>query len=94
MLIGVTPGGKRVRPIVMTTIAMGAGMLPVAMGWGADPSFRVPMAVTIIGGLISSTLLSLFIIPVIFTYIDDFAVKCGLYKVAAQTESDLMATKA
>jgi multidrug efflux pump subunit AcrB len=62
---------KRVRPIVMTTIAMGAGMLPVALGWGSDPSFRAPMAIVVIGGLMSSTLLSLLVIPVVFTYIDD-----------------------
>jgi multidrug efflux pump subunit AcrB len=62
---------KRVRPIIMTTIAMGAGMLPVALGWGSDPSFRAPMAVVVIGGLISSTFLSLLVIPVVFTYIDD-----------------------
>jgi multidrug efflux pump subunit AcrB len=53
---------KRARPIVMTTIAMGAGMLPIAMGWGADPSFRQPMAVAVIGGLITSTFLSLLVI--------------------------------
>jgi Cu/Ag efflux pump CusA len=56
----------------MTTIAMGAGMLPLALGWGADPSFRSPMAITVIGGLITSTLLSLLVVPVVFTYIDDF----------------------
>ena len=49
---------KRSRPILMTTIAMGAGMMPLALGWGADPSFRSPMAITVIGGLITSTLLS------------------------------------
>lgn len=62
---------KRVRPIVMTTIAMGAGMMPIALGWGADPSFRSPMAITVIGGLITSTILSLVVIPVLFTYVDD-----------------------
>ncbi|MBF0401780.1 MAG: efflux RND transporter permease subunit [Magnetococcales bacterium] len=62
---------KRARPIVMTTIAMGAGMLPVALGLGAEPSFRAPMAVVVIGGLITSTFLSLLVIPVVFTYIDD-----------------------
>jgi multidrug efflux pump subunit AcrB len=62
---------KRSRPIVMTTIAMGAGMLPLALGMGADPSFRSPMAVTVIGGLITSTLLSLLVVPAVFTYIDD-----------------------
>ena len=63
---------KRVRPIVMTTIAMGAGMLPVAIGWGSDPSFRSPMAIVVIGGLISSTFLSLLVVPVVFTFVDDF----------------------
>ncbi|RON52276.1 RND transporter [Pseudomonas frederiksbergensis] len=62
---------KRARPILMTTIAMGAGMLPTAMGIGEDPSFRQPMAVVVIGGLLTSTLLSLLVVPVIFTYVDD-----------------------
>jgi multidrug efflux pump subunit AcrB len=62
---------KRSRPIVMTTIAMGAGMVPIAMGWGADPSFRSPMAVAVIGGLITSTLLSLLVVPPVYTLIDD-----------------------
>ena len=62
---------KRARPIVMTTIAMGAGMLPIAMGFGSDPSFRSPMATAVIGGLITSTLLSLLVVPVVFTFIDD-----------------------
>ena len=62
---------KRARPIVMTTMAMGAGMLPVALGIGVDPSFRAPMAIVVIGGLITSTFLSLLVIPVVFTYVDD-----------------------
>jgi multidrug efflux pump subunit AcrB len=62
---------KRARPIIMTTIAMAAGMLPIAMGWGPDPSFRAPMAIVVIGGLITSTFLSLLVIPVLFTYVDD-----------------------
>jgi multidrug efflux pump subunit AcrB len=63
---------KRSRPIVMTTIAMGAGMLPLAMGLSGDPSFRSPMAIAVIGGLITSTLLSLLVVPAVFTYVDDF----------------------
>ena len=62
---------KRARPIVMTTIALTAGMLPIAMGVGADPSFRQPMAIVVIGGAIASTALSLIVIPVVFTYVDD-----------------------
>lgn len=63
---------KRARPIIMTTLAMGAGMLPIAIGFGAaDPSFRSPMSIAVIGGLITSTVLSLLVVPAVFTYIDD-----------------------
>ncbi|SFH00086.1 Multidrug efflux pump subunit AcrB [Duganella sp. CF458] len=62
---------NRSQPVIMTTVAMGAGMLPVALGLGADPSFRAPMAVALIGGLLTSTILSLLVIPVVFTYMDD-----------------------
>ena len=62
---------KRARPIVMTTVAMGAGMLPIAIGLGTDPSFRAPMAIVVIGGLITSTFLSLLVVPVVFTFVDD-----------------------
>jgi multidrug efflux pump subunit AcrB len=62
---------KRARPIIMTTVAMGAGMLPIAIGLGTDPSFRAPMAIVVIGGLITSTFLSLLVIPVAYTYVDD-----------------------
>jgi multidrug efflux pump subunit AcrB len=68
---------KRARPILMTTIAMGAGMMPIAMGLGADPSFRQPMAIVVIGGLVTSTVLSLLVIPVVFTLIDDAKVWLG-----------------
>jgi len=64
---------KRARPIIMTTLAMGAGMLPIAAGWSsADASFRSPMAVAVIGGLMTSTVLSLLVIPAVFTVVDDF----------------------
>ncbi|MGA0572129.1 efflux RND transporter permease subunit [Variovorax sp. VNK109] len=63
---------KRARPIIMTTLAMGAGMMPIAIGLGAaDSSFRSPMAIAVIGGLITSTVLSLLVIPVVFTVVDD-----------------------
>lgn len=64
---------KRARPILMTTFAMGAGMVPIAMGVGADVQFRSPMAIAVLGGLISSTFLSLLYIPAIFTIVDDIA---------------------
>jgi multidrug efflux pump subunit AcrB len=76
---------KRARPIVMTTIAMGAGMLPLAMGMGSDPSFRAPMATAVIGGLITSTLLSLLVVPVVFTYIDDLFQKIQHILVSRKT---------
>ena len=62
---------KRARPVLMTTLAMGAGMMPVAMGIGTDPSFRAPMAIVVVGGLVTSTFLSLLVIPVIYTFVDD-----------------------
>ncbi len=72
---------KRARPIVMTTIAMGAGMVPLAVGWGAaDSSFRSPMAVAVIGGLITSTVLSLLVIPSVFTVVDDLEHLLGRLK--------------
>ena len=65
---------KRARPIIMTTIAMGAGMLPLVFGWGdADPTFRRPMAAAVLGGLVTSTLLSLVVIPVVYTLMDDLS---------------------
>jgi multidrug efflux pump subunit AcrB len=62
---------KRARPIVMTTVAMGAGMMPLALGIGADAEFRAPMAIAVIGGLLSSTALSLIYVPAVFTVMDD-----------------------
>jgi hydrophobe/amphiphile efflux-1 (HAE1) family protein len=63
---------KRARPIVMTTVAMIAGMVPIVLGLGADSSFRRPMAIAVIGGLITSTALSLLVVPVVFVYIARF----------------------
>ena len=66
-------GRKRARPIVMTTIAMVGGMLPSALGTGEGGEFRAPMAIAVIGGLISSTLLSLVFVPAVFVALDDLA---------------------
>jgi multidrug efflux pump subunit AcrB len=63
---------KRARPIVMTTAAMVAGMFPIALGLGADANFRRPMALAVIGGLITSTALSLLVVPVVFSYVHGF----------------------
>jgi multidrug efflux pump subunit AcrB len=63
-------GVARLRPILMTTIAMIAGMVPIALGIGAGSQARSPMAIAVIGGLMTSTLLTLVVVPVIFTYMD------------------------
>ena len=67
----VEAGHKRARPIVMTSVAMIAGMLPVAMGLGGSAGFQGQMAVAVIGGLITSTGLTLVMVPAAFTWIDD-----------------------
>ncbi|HOL70584.1 MAG TPA: efflux RND transporter permease subunit [Bryobacteraceae bacterium] len=61
----------RLRPIIMTTLAMIFGMLPLAFEWGAGAEFRAPMARAVIGGLITSTLLTLLVVPVVYTFLDD-----------------------
>jgi multidrug efflux pump subunit AcrB len=66
----VDSGVARLRPILMTTIAMIAGMIPIALGIGAGSESRSPMAIAVIGGLMTSTMLTLLVVPVIFTYID------------------------
>ncbi|HTX49246.1 MAG TPA: efflux RND transporter permease subunit [Caulobacteraceae bacterium] len=63
---------ERARPIVMTTLAMMAGMAPTALGLGEGSEFRQPMAVAVIGGLITSTVLSLVLVPVVYEFVDDF----------------------
>ena len=64
-------GRKRAQPIVMTTIAMAAGMVPSALALGEGGAFRAPMAIAVIGGLIASTVLSLVFVPAVFTVMDD-----------------------
>jgi hydrophobe/amphiphile efflux-1 (HAE1) family protein len=61
---------KRVRPILMTTVAMAAGMAPIAFATAGDSSFRAPMAVAVIGGLLTSTVLSLFVVPAVYRLVD------------------------
>ena len=60
----------RLRPILMTSVAMIAGMLPVAMGWGAGGAARMPLGIATIGGVLSSTLLTLFVVPNLFIWIE------------------------
>ncbi|WP_257538782.1 efflux RND transporter permease subunit [Sphingobium sp. CFD-1] len=66
---------ERMRPIVMTTVAMAAGMLPTALGIGEGSDFRQPMAVAVIGGLISSTILSLLLVPTVYEILDDIEMR-------------------
>jgi multidrug efflux pump subunit AcrB len=86
-------GMKRARPIVMTTIAMAAGMMPSALAFGAGGEFRSPMALAVIGGLIFSTILSLVFVPAMFMVMDDFGALCWrfgkrLLVSSAETEHD------
>ncbi|HEX5935481.1 MAG TPA: efflux RND transporter permease subunit, partial [Pseudorhizobium sp.] len=69
----VEAGRKRARPIIMTSIAMSAGMLPSALGVGEGGSFRSPMAIAVIGGIIVSTVLSLIVVPAFFLIMDDLS---------------------
>ena len=70
-------GMVRLRPILMTTTSTILGMMPIALGWGAGSELRQPMAVTIIGGLITSSLLSLILVPVLYTMLEDLFVSQG-----------------
>lgn len=72
----VDAGQKRARPIIMTTVAMVAGMIPSALSFGAGGEIRSPMALAVIGGLIFSTLLSLIFVPAMFALMDDLAAQC------------------
>jgi len=73
----VEAGRKRARPIIMTSIAMSAGMLPSALGVGEGGSFRAPMAIAVIGGIIVSTVLSLVVVPAFFLIMDDLSTLLG-----------------
>jgi len=75
----VDAGQLRLRPIVMTTLAMIFGMIPTALALGEGGEFRAPMAHAVIGGLITSTLLTLVVVPVVYTYLDDFGAWCGVW---------------
>ena len=79
-------GMKRARPIVMTTIAMAAGMMPSALAFGAGGEFRSPMALAVIGGLIFSTILSLVFVPAMFLVMDDLGALLALRPEATRLE--------
>ncbi|AXH63254.1 MULTISPECIES: efflux RND transporter permease subunit [Providencia] len=83
-------GQERIRPIIMTTFAMIAGMIPLVLTSGADAGFRAPMAIAVIGGLLSSTILSLLFVPVIYSLMDDLKRKLlpQLAKLTSVTKED------
>src|SRR5439155_7222182 len=68
-----TAGPTRLRPILMTTMATVFGMLPIAIGFGKGSETQAPMATAVIGGLTTSTMLTLFVIPTVYTLFDDLA---------------------
>jgi multidrug efflux pump subunit AcrB len=87
----VQSGEARMRPILMTTVAMIAGMLPIAMGIGAGAEVRQAMAIAVIGGLITSTFLTLLVVPVVHTFVDDLerlVMRVGLGRFKAREEND------
>jgi HAE1 family hydrophobic/amphiphilic exporter-1 len=81
-----TAGRIRLRPIIMTTVAMIFGMIPLALALGAGAEQRAPMARAVIGGLITSTLLTLFVVPVVYTMLDDLAALVMRRRSAARHE--------
>jgi hydrophobe/amphiphile efflux-1 (HAE1) family protein len=74
----VKAGATRLRPILMTTFAMIFGMIPVAFAIGEGSEFRSPMGQAVIGGLVTSTLLTLFVVPVVYSVLDDLSIRRGL----------------
>jgi HAE1 family hydrophobic/amphiphilic exporter-1 len=85
----VEAGAVRLRPIMMTTLAMIFGMLPIALAMGEGGGFRAPMARAVIGGLITSTLLTLVVVPVAYTYFDDFGSWAKKRVVSKEKEAEL-----
>ena len=91
----ITAARVRLRPIIMTTLAMIFGMLPLAFEWGAGAEFRAPMARAVVGGLITSTLLTLIVVPVVYTYLDDLGAwfaRIGPRRAPAHAEASVAGT--
>ncbi|HSA54391.1 MAG TPA: efflux RND transporter permease subunit [Gemmatimonadaceae bacterium] len=86
-------GAVRLRPIIMTTMAMIAGMLPVALALGEGGAFRAPMARAVIGGLITSTLLTLVVVPVAYTYLDGLGARVKRMFVSPAREREITAER-
>ncbi len=82
-------GRVRLRPIIMTTMALIAGMIPVALGRGEGADFRSPLGRAIIGGVITSTLLTLLVIPTVYEILDDLRLKMvGLFNIPKRPPTD------
>jgi HAE1 family hydrophobic/amphiphilic exporter-1 len=86
-------GAVRLRPIMMTTLAMIAGMLPIALALGEGGEFRAPMARAVIGGLITSTMLTLVVVPVAYSYLDDFGGWIKHFFVSKEREMEITAER-
>ena len=85
----VEAGRVRLRPILMTTLALIAGMIPVALGRGEGADFRAPLGRAIIGGVITSTFLTLLVIPTIYLILDDWRLKItGLFDIPARPKTE------
>ena len=89
----VEAGAVRLRPIMMTTLAMIFGMLPIALSLGEGGGFRAPMARAVIGGLITSTMLTLLVVPVAYTYFDDFGAFIKRRFVSREHEQEIEAER-
>ncbi|MEO1690491.1 MAG: efflux RND transporter permease subunit, partial [Cyanobacteria bacterium J06631_6] len=90
----IAAGVSRLRPILMTSISTVAGMLPIALEFGSDGEIRSPMAIAVIGGFTTSTLLTLVVVPVLFTYVDSLIKNLGKYlglNSAKQAKSSVVA---
>ncbi len=86
-------GPTRLRPILMTSAAMILGMLPTALALGEGSAFRAPMALSVIGGVLTSTVLTLLVVPVVYTFMDRFTLK-GRRARAAEREAAKRAPEA
>ncbi|HEY0929134.1 MAG TPA: efflux RND transporter permease subunit [Gemmatimonas sp.] len=89
----VEAGAVRLRPITMTTLAMVVGMIPVALGLGEGGGFRSPMARAVIGGLITSTMLTLIVVPVAYSYLDDIGAWIKRRIVSPEREKEIDAER-
>ena len=87
----VEAGLVRLRPIIMTTLAMIFGMIPTALAAGAGTEMRKPMAQAVIGGLITSTILTLFVVPIVYTLLDGLKrrVKKVFHKKSSKIDVDV-----